>query len=463
MSALVTSDYSGLARSFINPASMVHSRKFLDVYLAGGSVFAYNNYLYIPANDYSPGRLRNFNFPVYPESGKQFLDDYNTADKNAFVNLRATGPSAMINVNRHSIAFQHNYRLVLSADRLPFDAAKFMLEGLDYEPQQNIRFTNSDDFTIGSLGWAEAGISYAYMFYKFNDVNVSAGITLKRLWAYHGIFLNSSYADYMTPDSDTLIIYRLDASGGFSLPLNYGNNNFQGFTDPFRGRGFAFDIGISWVRTLGTQSTRIHRKICEYPYEPYLYRIGLSLLDFGRISFDRNLQTMLFSNIDTVWTGISSLTFENLDAILGDISAGLGGSPDALLTDGPLRIALPSAISLQFDYNFQNNFIVNALIVQDLPLLNNRIARPSYISIAPRYSTRLYEVSLPFSLYRYREPRLGAAFRYMFLTVGTENLGGFLGFSDFYGLDFYFAVQLGLFKGDCGRRFGGIEQCPSFN
>ena len=442
---------------------MLHSRKYLDIYLAGGSFFAYNNYLYIPGSDYSPGRLRSFDFPADPESGRRFLDNYNQTDKNAFVNLRATGPSVMLNVNRHSFAFQHNYRLVLSVDHLPFDAAKFMLEGLGYEPQQNIRFTNSNDITIGSLGWAEAGISYSYMLYRFNDVNISAGITLKRLWAYHGLLLKSTHADYMTPDSDTLIIYRLDAKGGFSLPVNYGNNEFQGFSDPFRGKGFAFDIGFSWVRTQETQSTRVYRKLCEYPYEPYLYRIGLSFLDIGRIAFDQNRQTMVFSNIDTVWTGISSLTFESLDALLGEISASLSGSPEALRSDEALRIALPSAISLQFDYNFNNNFIINTLVVQDLPLLNNRIARPSYISISPRYSTRLYEVSLPFSLYRYREPRLGAAFRFMFLTVGTENLGGFLGFSDFYGLDFYFAVQIGLFKGNCGRRFGGIEQCPSFN
>lgn len=462
MLGIVSSDYSGVSRSFINPGSIIHSRKYFDL-IIGGSIFAQNNYLYIPGRDYSLGKLRNFDFPVYPESGQKFLENYNTEDKYAFVNLRLTGPSAMLVFNRQAFAIQQSYRSVSSINRLPFDIAKFMLEGLDYEPQHHIRYTHDKGYTIGSLSWAELGLTYSNMIYKRNDVNLSIGASIKRLWAYHGVIVNSTYSDYMTPDSDTLIIYRVDATGGVSIPVNYANNEFTGLQDPIRGKGFAFDIGISYVRTIEAQSTKRRRNICDYSYEPYLFRIGLSLMDFGTINFDQNVRRMVFENIDKTWGGVNSMEFNSIDQVFSEISDNLGGSPDALLIGSSFRISLPTYISLQFDYNFQNNFFLNTVVLHDLHVLKNRLSRPSYVSLAPRYSTDLYEISLPFSLYRYKEPRLGASIRFLNFTVGTEKLGGFFGLSDFDGMDFYVSIQLGIFKGNCGRRFGGIQDCPTFN
>jgi hypothetical protein len=461
MLGIVSSDYSGVSRSFINPGSMIHSRKFFDLLLAGGDVFAQNNYLYVPGKDYTLGNLRDFDFPTYPESGQKFLDDYNTGNKFAFANLRLTGPSAMLILDRQAFAIQQSFRSVSSVDELPYDIAKFMLEGLDFEPQQNTRFTHEDGYTLGSISWAELGLTYNNMIYKEGDINFSLGASIKRLWAYHGVIVNSTFTDYMTPDSDTLVLYQVNATGGISVPVNYADNEFRGLQSPVRGTGFAFDIGFSFARTLEPQSTRRHRNNCNNPYEPYLFRIGVSLMDFGIIGFKQDVRRMEFNNIDTVWGGVNAIEFNSIEQLLGDLSQELGGSQQALLQGSSFNVALPTYISLQFDYNFENNFILNAVLVHDLPVLNNRLPRPSYMSIAPRYSTDRLEVSLPFSLYRYREARIGASIRYLNFSVGTEKLGGFFGFSDFDGLDFYFAVQFGMFKGNC-RRFGGIGQCADF-
>jgi hypothetical protein len=462
MTGVVSSDYSGVSRSFINPSSIISSRKYFDLTLTEGVFFFKNNYLFIPGNDYSLGKLSYFDFPTY-QGGRNFLDDYTTVDKYANINLRITGPSAMLVIDRHGFVFSNSFRSVTSATNLPFDVAKFMLEGLNYDPQQDIRYTHDKEFTMGSLSWAEAGITYANMIMKYDDMSLSVGISAKRLWAYHGLLVNSSFTDYMTPHSDTLIIYKLNATGGMSLPLDYVSNNYMGINDPIRGKGFAFDAGISFVRTLRVQDSRSYKKMCAYPYEPYQFKIGLSLLDIGQIKFTQNVRNMHFENIDTTWVGVGSLEFTNVEALLNEVSNDLGGSPDALMRDEPLRIALPSAMSFQFDYNFQNNFIVNMILVQDLPMLNNRLPGPSYLSLAPRYSTRDFEIALPLSLYRYVEPRIGLSVRFWYFTAGTEKLGGFFGFSDFDGLDFYFSIQMGLFKGQCKSRFGGIETCPTFN
>lgn len=463
MHGIAVSDYSGVSRSFLNPGSMIHSKTYFDLLLIGGSAFAQNNYLYVPRRDYTLSRLRYLDFPTYPETGQKFLDDYNQELKYGFASLRITGPSAMLVKRNHAFAIQHSIRSVATVDHLPYDVAKFMLEGLSFEPQQNFRYTHDKPYTIGSLGWYELGFTYNNMIYKLGDVNFSAGATVKRLWAYHGLFVHSTYTDYMTPDSDTLILYRLNAVGGMAGPVNYQENDFTGLSNPVKGNGFAIDLGVSYVRTLEPQSTRKYTKDCAYPYEPYLFRIGFSVLDFGSVKLDRNVRRMEFNEIDTVWTGVNSLEFLNFNQLLSDLSNELGGSPGALLREGEFRIALPTYASFQFDYNFQNDLFLNLVVVQDLPVLNNRLSRPSYVSLSPRYATDVFELSLPFSLYRYREPRLGAALRFYNFSIGTEKLGGFFGLSDFDGIDLYFSVQVSMMKGNCGKRFGGLRNCHQFN
>lgn len=464
MLGVVSSDYSGVSRAFINPASMMNSRKYFDLLLVSGDIFTQNNYLYVPGNDYSLVKLRYLDFPTYPESGQMFLDDYtNRQDKYGYANLRLTGPSAMLMINRQAFAIHNSFRSISSVDGLPYDIAKFMLEGLDYAPQQNIRYTHDNIYTVGSMSWVELGLTYARSLFKQGDVDLSIGATVKRLWAYHGVIVSSTNTDYMTPDSDTLIIYNLNATGGMSAPFNYSDNEFTGLQNPVRGKGFAFDLGVSYVRTLEAQSTKRRGNLCSYPYEPFLFRVGVSLMDFGVVNFDRNVRRLIFDNVDTVWGGINSLQFSFIDVLLGDISQSITGSPDALLQGSSFSMALPSYLSFQFDYNFQNHFIVNVAVVQDIPLLNNRLPRPSYASIAPRYSTDRFEVTLPFSFYRYKEPRIGASLRFLNFSVGSEKLGSLLGFNDFDGLDLYFAIQFGLTKGNCNRRFGAMQNCHAYH
>ena len=54
-------------------------------------------------------------------------------------------------------------------------------------------------------------------------------------------------------------------------------------------------------------------------------------------------------------------------------------------------------------------------------------------------------------MYDYQHPRIGASVRYHFLTIGTDELLGLLGFKHFTGLDFYVSVKINFSRGNCGR------------
>ncbi|HSW67655.1 MAG TPA: DUF5723 family protein, partial [Bacteroidales bacterium] len=383
--------------------------------------------------------------------------------RHAYIHGRLMGPSFMISVgNRHAFAFTNSVRTSTTVQNIPHNVAKFLLEGLEYPPQQNIRFTNDHGMNAGSLGWLEYGFTYAAKIAGRYDESFSAGITLKYLQAYHGGYLTASMIDYMTPHKDTLHIYLMNATGGFSIPLDRATNEFLGTEQPFRGSGFAFDLGFSYTRYLSAQSTRRMRRLCRYPYQPYRFKIGFALTDFGNIRFARQAQQLLFDNISADLYDVSSITYNNIDYFIDELALKLTASPDGLDGGNNFSMFLPSAISVQADYNFENRFFLGGVWIQHLPFAENHLSRPSYVSVIPRFETDHFEAAIPISLYRYNQLRAGAFLRYRYISVGTDNLAGFLGYTDFGGIDFYFAIHYGIFKGKCPDPFARDRDCDFF-
>lgn len=462
MQGLTLSSYGGVLSANLNPSLLLHSRYAINIAPVAGLAFAENNFLYIPRADYSLGRLLRLDFPEY-QGGRNFIDRPDVVQKHAFITGLLHGPSFMIAAgNRHAFAFSNSLRTAVTVQNLPHDVAKFMLEGLEYPPQQDKRFTNDHFMNAGSLGWLEYGFSYAARITGRYDESFSAGITLKYLQAYHGGYISASTIDYMTPHKDTLHIYMMNATGGFSIPLNQTTNEFLGTQQPFRGNGFAVDVGFTYMRFLSSQSTRRMNRLCRYPYQPYRYKIGVAITDIGNIRFGRQAQQLHFNNIDTTLFDVSAIIFNNIDYFLGEIGSQLTGVPNGIDGGNNFSLFLPAAITISADYNFENNFYLGGVLIQHLPLAQNRLTRPSYVSVIPRFETHHFEAALPVSIYRYNQIRAGAFVRYRFISVGTDNLAGFLGYTDFSGIDFYFAIHYGIFKGKCPDPFERDRDCDFF-
>ncbi len=461
MLGITTSNNSGVGRAFINPAATIKSQKYFDILIVGGDIFKNNNYLYIPSEDYSFTGFFREDFPEYDgEPGKYFLDRYTQYEKYGFANIRLIGPSVMISYDEHSFSVHNSFRTIFSANNVPYDLAKFSLEGLDYSPQQNTRYVNEKPFDIGSLSWAELGVTYSGLLFDRWDESFSIGTTIKYLSAYHGFFIDSKDLDYESTDDGDLIVYRYNAEAGFSLPVDYQDNTFFGIESPVRGRGVSIDLGISYTRTIKPKKSRSLDWLYSQPsYSPYIYRIGFSILDIGFIHFNRNVRHLVFDNVSGIWEDINSVNFDNTDVFIAEMTEVFTEDDEELLQDSEFTVFLPSVASLQFDYRLRNNFYVQAIWMQDLPLIKPRISRPSYVGIVPRYETFFFEAALPVLVYHYRQPMLGLSLRFLYLTVGTENLGGLLGYNDFYGLDFYFSLQFNLDKGRLEETRCLIKQC----
>ena len=461
MLGIVNSNYAGSVGSIINPSSIVNSKLYMDINLVTADIFAQNNYLYIHGEDYKLFQFlkRDPEFPMYGENNQAFDHYLNEKLKYGFSNVRIIGPSAMVVKGNHAFALTTGVRTMVSLNRIPYEIANFAYEGLYYPSQFNINY-NDHDFDMTAMAWGEIGLTYAYIFKKIYNNQFSAGITLKRLFGYSGGYMRVNNIDYVVPNDSTADIRNLDAEVGYSLPLNYYNNDFPDDGKFFKGGGFGLDIGITYQKKARGYSNRKYNKLCQQPYEDYVYRIGISIIDIGSIKFKENAQKHVYDNVSTYWEEIDTLKYHNIHELSQTISNQFYGDPDESLKSNKISISLPAAFSFQVDYHYNKNWYINSTFIYPVKLGKISLRRPSQISITPRYEKMHYEFAVPISLYDFKQPRIGLSVRLYFLTIGTDKLGGFFGFNDFTGMDIYFSVKINFQKGFC---FGGKRFMPCQN
>jgi hypothetical protein len=279
----------------------------------------------------------------------------------------------------------------------------------------------------------------------------SAGITVKRLFSVAGAYLRASDLNYMVLNDSTINIKNLNAEVGYSVPLDYDNNDFPDSGPWIKGGGFGMDLGVTYQRkTLSYQKKRVS-KLCRQKYIDYSYKIGISLIDFGFVNFTKNAQLHSFIDVSKYWINIDTLNYYNLNELSRTLSQVFYGDPNASYVDDKIRVYLPAAFSIQADYKLYRNWYAGAVFIQPVRLGKSYIRRPPQIAFIPRYETPHFEFAVPVSFYDYYHMRLGASVRYYFLTIGSDDMLGLFGVNDFTGLDLYISVKINFRKGNCGR------------
>ena len=464
MHGFVHSNYAGITGSYINPSSLITSKLHLDINLVGLHFNVDNNYLYLAGKDY---RLKHFisKDPQFPKhiddvmlDEREYYDRYNSDLKNAWSQTRIMGPSVMFSTGNQSFGLSTGYRIMASGNDLPYDLAKFALEGLKYLPQQDINYINNIPLRVASMALAEIAASYSRILYRNNREYWAGGITLKGLFSSGGAFGYADNMDYMVPNSNDIVIYNANGKIGTSLPIDYDNNDFILSNQLFLGNGVGFDLGFTYQKMMRGHSSRAYSAYCEVPYQPYLFRIGVSLLDVGSVKFKKNPMWIEMDNVNGIWEDARRMSFENVNDLFHTISNEFAGDPESMINRSDFSISLPTALSVQFDYRINENFYVNSTWVQPLIMSEATLVRPSQIAVTPRLEMDHFGLAMPVVLYNYQYPRIGLSARFHKVIIGTDKLGGFFGLSDFTGMDFYAMVKLQFFRGHC-RKGGKNFRC----
>jgi hypothetical protein len=445
MAGIVSDRYSGVNRGIINPALLYHSPNCIDFSLVTAHIGGQNNYLYLPAGEFRAGDFIRFRSRILENYDTYFSERQQEELYNGYLYGRLQGPSVRFRYNNHVFAFTNALRTLSSANRIPGHMVRFARRGLTYSPQHDIIYTEPRPFQMATMGWLEAGLSYATELASQRSYSLTAGASARLLLPYHAASARSDELDYFVTPQRNVFINRFDYEAYVALPMNYNTPEFTGTDNLIRGSGFSFDLGISYTQN----SKNFRKKGRDRLYtasrdEPYNYQISFSLLDIGFVNMTQNTRYNSFEEVELVWENPQPETYNNFGNMLDEMEEGLISGEIIRTAGESFRMYLPTAASIQADYNLGNNFYTYFLWVQDLPLAKTRVSRPSYLGFIPRYETRWFSISLPLTLHEYRLPRAGVAFRLGFLTIGAEQAGGILNINDMDGMDVYFSIQWGF-------------------
>lgn len=461
---LVFSNYSGISASLTNPAMLTGSRVYLDVNVIGAAVFANNDMFYFPPEYNTIWNLISSRGTYQVSEGGEFKFDRtfnyfdNTNKKYLVADVSILGPAAMYQKGKHSFGINTSLRSVHSGNNIPYEMPIIMYQGTS----QDYHFLNynNNDFGIVSMSWGEIGLSYANDIYNYNKNKLTVGATAKILLGYQGAYVATKNINYMFTGNHTVNIQNLDTEVAYALPVGYDNPeqydilNF-GTKPIIKGIGLGLDIGFVYTRSLSPSYRVDRRRACAQPFIPYQYKIGISIMDMGGINFNKHASVHSFENVSANWQQFDTVTFRGIDETMKMLSQVFYGDSTASYSGNKFRIGLPTTISLQFDYRLNDNFYIAAIWKQPIILKLSSLWRTPNLAIVPRYETRFFGVSLPFSLINYRQPEIGLAVRIYSLTVGTEMLSSWLSVTNLTGVDIYFSLKFSLDKGRCLDRGKG--------
>lgn len=457
MLGTTTGNYAGINSLQLNPAAMNNSKTYLDIQLAGMDLFVQNNYLFMNKSDYRFGNFfkSGYEWPVHNEEygteQRIFYRYTNLRNKNAFIQTRVNGPGAMLLWRRHAFALTTGVRTVISSERVPIELANFVYLGLNYRPQHNINFMDKGPVRGAGMAWGEIGVSYSNTFYARGFNTFSAGISIKRLMGIGGMFFYAKNLDYTVLNDSTIDVSNIEADMGLAIPVDYTAN--EALTTPLiKGGGFGFDMGVTYTRLAQYHQDQYFNSLCSQPYEDYLFRVGIALIDIGGIKFKENATRMRIDNRSSYWEHVTSLNFTTVQHFMDTLSYKFYGDNYSAYNGNKFTLWLPAALSVQFDYHLRPNWYVNASLIYGFPVAKAAITRPAILSVTPRYETRWFEASMPVSLYNWQLARIGLALRFYSITIGTDKIGGFFHVNDFTGLDFYISVKVFFNKGKCRNK-----------
>ncbi len=454
MLGVTLGNYSGSTSALVNPAMLVNTKLYADFNLLTADVFFRNNFAYIPAGDATIYDLlrKGTDLPTYGQDNNNFVYYQDEKLKFTTANVRVMGPSAMLQIGDHAVAFTTGVRYFASGNDIPWEMPVFGYEGIKYGPLHNINFKDYElDFS--TTAWSEIGLSYAHNIYRFLDNQLSIGVSVKYLMGFGGAYVGTNDIDYIVQNDSVIIVNNMNTELGLALPIDYDNNDFPDGGSLLKGSGIGLDLGMVYtkMRSVDKNNWRGSR-LCAQEYEDYIFRIGVSILDIGRVNYKTNAQLHNYEDAAIYWQNFDTTNFSNVNQLLGEMSQLFYGDPDATLQSNTIKIGLPTALSVQFDYHHYKDLYLGVFWIHPLRFNQHSLRRPAQLAVVPRYETKWLEFSLPISIYDYRYPRVGLSARFAFLTVGTERLGTWLGLADLNGVDIYASIKFNFGKGNCRDR-----------
>jgi hypothetical protein len=273
-------------------------------------------------------------------------------------------------------------------------------------------------------GWVELNLNYSQVLHENDRSRLTGGITLnisKALSGFNGKFNKISFQELIQTDTSYII-----TNGGVGLTYsnNYDLPTQSTFKDLFKNSSTGFGINLGAEYTLYDAVTTD-----ENPHTPtnYSWKIGLSLMDLGKNTFNTSIYSGNFYNpVSNLTDADISNKFTNTGSIseFRDSLATMFTSADSIASR--FTISRPTRLILNVDKNLGNNFGINAQLNMNFystasysKLLTREL---NLITVTARWETIDWGIFLPIQYTTQGKLWVGAAVKLGPLTMGLHNV-----------------------------------------
>ncbi len=427
---LLHSNYAGTDITVLNPARSAAQWPWMDIRIAGADAFAWNSLVAWTGRDHP--LIEDLRGPGAGIQGEVVRRSFRPLFAHgATVSAQVHGPGVSIAMGRSSVGFGIRSRAYVSVSGVSAALGNFIVEGLNYTPQQGVRYNDAGVRALGAA-WSEVGLNHARILRSEGFGMLSAGINVRYLLGHAAGGLQFTDLDYTVYDTARVDIHDATARYGYVSPALQA------------GTGWGADLGITYERTMDeVNDYRPHRGGAGCTPLRYRYRIGLSLVDLGGLRFGKAMA-------GTINNGSLAIPDHGDMRVRGieGIDSVLAGATTWTRTDR-FSIGLPTGISVQYDQRIADPVYIGLAAVQPIAGRNSmRMRRSQAIAITPRFETRYAEVAFPVVLHELdlARPSVGIMLRLHSMVVGSDRILPFLSKGDVHAMDIYVRVRWMFFR-----------------
>lgn len=414
-----------------------------------------------------------------------YLDDPNGSDKNFYMSQSIMGPGFMVSIGeKHALGFTFRLRSITNTDDLGEPLFRSIYTQYDDPRYWNKWYLDKNMRSVQHV-FGDYGFTYATEIFNRGPNFLKVGVTVK--------FLQGISAAYV--QSDSLFFYYDGQSGAMEEPISWNSPHVDGGLSGNWGKYDAsgnYDYAINYQLTskpsVGLDLGIVYEfrpKYKQYVYNvdgkkylerkdrnKYLLRIGVSLLDIGRLKYKKeynsfNLAAAFTADYlqryvngdnsmpdNTYWLDADKASFSFLEYVnfvdtLYHRSLVDRGVVKDESDPGKFTIRLPAALSFQVDVKAYKRIYVNmtsyTAFYQGFNYAPNSHAMSNF-SITPRYEQQWITVSLPIQINQYQKVNVGLGVRTAIVYFGVTNLFSAI-FSDRHSLNIYIGTKFPVFKG----------------
>lgn len=436
------SNYAGVSGLLLQPASIVDSRYKFDMTFIGAETSVNNNFVSIK-------RQAIFNQSTWDEI--DFVDDYISRnldgnDKTIYAGGSVILPSFMVNLGKNSaLGFTTRVRSIYNIDNISEEFTQLAWEGFDYEPLLYKTLENAN-FSLQANNWLELGFSYAGVILNKEKHFLKGGVTLKFLQGAASGYVFVRDLNYRLDSPDTLSLFQSKVNYGISNTFDEdGIPKISGISDP----GFGIDLGLVYEYRPDIDKFKYNMDgregLLRDDKEKYLFRVGISLLDFGHIRYNKGYYSQDFVADVRDWN-IHGMELNNIQDFNDTLRNKFNFTDN---TSESYKMGLPTALSLQVDYNIGSGFYVNFMPYFALRKGTNMVAKTHYFtsySLTPRYDHKWFGFAVPLFVDQFSRFNAGLAVRLGPIWVGSNTILRNSIAKDSYGVDAYAMVKIPIFK-----------------